>query len=79
MVANNPSLGVPEAGDVVVTAGGSLSLAPADVMIGLVTEVINTSPAEGLRLRVVPFANLDSFEHVQVMLYRPESEASGDD
>lgn len=78
LIDNNPTLGVPEPGDVVMTAGGSLSLAPADVMIGLVTDVINTSPAEGLRLLVVPFANLDSFEHVQVMLYQPESEAADD-
>jgi len=78
-IRNNPSAGAPQPDDIVVTSGGSGSLAPADIPIGLVREVINTSPAEGLTLLVVPFSNLDSFDLVSVMLYKPEREApSGD-
>lgn len=78
-IDDNPGLGAPQVGDIVMTSGGSLSLAPADVPIGMVTEVINTSPADGLTLRVLPFANLDSFEYVQVMLYKPDAETPASD
>ena len=76
LVTDDPARGTPEPGDVIMTSGGALSLAPADIPIGIVSEVDNVSPVDGLRLRVLPFADLDSFELVQVMLYQPDSESS---
>lgn len=74
-VADTPGFGRPEVGDIVSTSGGSVSLAPADVPIGVVVEVRQGSPAAGLIVVVQPYANLDDLEFVQVILYSPEMES----
>jgi cell shape-determining protein MreC len=74
-VADTPGFGTPEVGDIVSTSGGSVSLAPADLPIGVVVEVRQSSPSEGLIVVVRPYADLDDLEFVQVILYTPDSES----
>lgn len=76
LVADTPGFGTPEVGDAVLTAGGSTGLAPPDALVGRVSEVIQGSPSQGLILRVTPFANVDSLDFVEVIMYQPASEAS---
>jgi rod shape-determining protein MreC len=61
-------------GDIVLTAGGSTGLAPADIPVGLVENVIQRSTAEGPLLEVAPLADLDELRFVKVVLYKPSSE-----
>ena len=61
-------------GDIVLTAGGSTGLAPADIPVGLVENVIQRSTAEGPLLEVSPLADLDELRFVKVVLYKPSSE-----
>jgi rod shape-determining protein MreC len=75
-VADTPIFGSPEVGDIVSTSGGSISLAPADLPIGVVTEVRQGSPSEGLIVVVQPYANLDDLEFVSVILYTSPSESA---
>jgi len=77
-VADTPGFGEPAIGDIVSTAGGSVSLAPADIPIGVVVKIRQGSPSEGLIVVVRPYANLDDLEFVQVILYSPEMESGGD-
>lgn len=77
-VADTPGFGEPAIGDIVSTAGGSVSLAPADIPIGVVDEVRQGSPSEGLIVVVRPYSNLDDLEFVQVILYSPEMESGAD-
>lgn len=78
-IADTPGFGTPSVGDIVSTSGGSMSLAPADIPIGRVTEVQPSSPSEGLVVEVEPYANLDDLEFVQVILYTPERETPSAD
>lgn len=75
LVADSPAFGSPQVGDAVMTVGGSVGLAPPNLLVGVVTEVVQQSAAEGLLIRVAPFADLESLEFVEVILYQPESEA----
>lgn len=77
LVADAPGGGAPALGDVVFTAGGSESLAPADIPIGYVAAIVERSPAEGPSLAVQPFVDLDELQFVQVVLYRPAREVAG--
>jgi len=79
LVADTPSVGggTPRVGDAVLTTGGSYELAPPNVLVGIVAEVNQGGPSEGLILHVRPFASLDNLDFVHVVLYRPESEAPG--
>ena len=78
-IDDTPGFGSPEVGDIVSTSGGSVSLAPADLPIGVVVEVRQGSPSEGLIVVVQPYADLDDLEFVQVILYRPDSESAQPD
>lgn len=72
---NTPSRGQYEVGDLVFTSGSEDSLAPPNIPIGRVVNVIDQSTSEGPRLQIEPFARLDSLYFVSVVLYVPESEA----
>lgn len=72
---NTPARGGFEEGDLVFTSGSELSLAPPNLPIGRVVNVIDQSTSEGPRLQIEPFARLDSLYLVSVILYVPESEA----
>lgn len=77
---NTPGLGRFEEGDLVFTSGSQDSLAPANIPIGRVVNVIERSTSEGPMLQVEPFADLDTLYFVRVVLYRPGAEVgTGDD
>ena len=63
-----------EVGAVISTAGGSKSLAPPDIIIGEVINVIRRAGSAGPLLEVRLAANLAQLNFVQVVLYRPPSE-----
>ena len=75
LVDDSPAFGTPEVGDNVLTAGGDRSLAPADIPIGVVSEVSHGSPSEGWVLDVEPLAELEGLEFVQVLLYTTETDS----
>ena len=58
----------------VVTAGGSQSLAPADLVVGTVSRVVTRSGTSGPLLEVELAANLESLNFVRVLLYQPATE-----
>jgi rod shape-determining protein MreC len=62
-------------GDLVFTAGGNDSLAPPDIPIGTVENVINRSSSEGPLLEVQPSVELDRLHFVSIIIYRPSAEA----
>lgn len=74
LLADTPVIGRIRPGDIVVTAGGTESLAPQNIPVGLVVNVVNRSTAEGPLLEVEPLANLDELNFVRVVLYKPASE-----
>jgi rod shape-determining protein MreC len=74
LLADTPVIGRIRRGDIVLTAGGTESLAPQNIPVGLVVNVVNRSTAEGPLLEVEPLANLDELNFVRVVLYKPASE-----
>lgn len=74
LLSDAPALGRMEAGDLVFTAGGD-SLAPPDIPIGSVRNVIQRSSSQGTLLEVALLADLDRLYFVDVIAYYPESEA----
>ena len=58
----------------VVTAGGSQSLAPPDLVVGTVARVVNRKGTAGPLLEVDLAANLESLNFVRVLLYQPATE-----
>ena len=63
-----------QVGAVISTAGGSKSLAPPDIIIGEVINVIRRAGSAGPLLEVRLAANIAQLNFVQVVLYRPPSE-----
>ncbi len=76
---NTPAMGRFEVGDLVFSSGSQDSLAPANIPIGRVVNVIDRSTSEGPMLQVEPFADLDSLYFVRVVLYQPGAEVGADD
>lgn len=72
-----PTLGRILVGDLVFTAGGEDFLAPPDVPIGVVRNVIRRSAAEGPLLEIEPTADLARLHYVDVVVFRPAAEAGG--
>jgi rod shape-determining protein MreC len=79
LIDDSPAFGTPEIGDTVLTAGGDRSLAPADIPIGVVSDVRHGSPSEGWILDVEPLAELEGLEFVQVILYTTETDSTEND
>jgi rod shape-determining protein MreC len=75
LLADTPVIGRIRRGDIVLTAGGTESLAPQNIPIGRVVNVVTRSTAEGPLLEIEPYANLDELNFVRVVLYKPASEA----
>jgi rod shape-determining protein MreC len=61
-------------GAVVSTTGGSSSLAPPDIIIGEVINVVRRPGSAGPLLEIKLAANLAQLNFVQVVRYRPPSE-----
>jgi rod shape-determining protein MreC len=64
-------------GDVVITDGGSESLAPAGLNIGVVKTVTPRAGTQGPLIEVQPAADLSQINYVRVIMYLPESEIPG--
>jgi rod shape-determining protein MreC len=79
LIDDSPVFGTPQNGDTVLTAGGDRSLAPANLPVGVVSEVRRGSPSEGWILDVDPLADLEGLELVQVILYTTETDSPESD
>lgn len=77
LIADTPLFGLPTVGDVVLTAGGSKSLAPPDIPVGRVANVIRVGGSKGIELEVELSADLDRLNFLTVLLYLPPSEVIG--
>ncbi len=74
LLADTPVFGRIAEGDLVYPAGGSDSLAPPDIPIGTVKNVIGRSSAEGPLLEVQPSVDLDRLHFVSIIIYQSASE-----
>lgn len=74
LLADTPVIGRIRRGDIVLTAGGTESLAPQNIPVGRVVNVVSRSTAEGPLLEIELYANLDELNFVRVVLYKPASE-----
>jgi len=74
-IADSPQFGRVIEGDAVLTAGGSLSLAPPDIPVGRVANVIQRDGTAGLELEIELNADLDRVIFLSVILYVPPTEA----
>ncbi len=75
-IADSPQFGRIQEGDAVLTAGGSLSLAPPDIPVGKVANIIRRAGTAGLELEVELNADLDRLNFLTVILYVSPTEAS---
>src|SRR5262245_33506012 len=75
-IADSPLFGRVAEGDAVLTAGGSDSLAPQNIPIGRVANVIPGTGVEGLQLEVDLNADLDRLNFLTVILYTAPREAA---
>lgn len=76
-IADSSQFGRPEIGDAILTSGGSDSLAPPDIPVGRVINIISKPGTGGLELEVDLNADLDRLNFLTVLLYRPPIEAPG--
>jgi cell shape-determining protein MreC len=76
LLSDTPVIGRIVEGDIVLTAGGNLSLAPQNIPVGRVVNVVTRSTAEGPLLEVEPFADLAELNFVRVVLYKSASEVA---
>ena len=79
LLADTPVFGRFAEGDIVMTSGGTDGLAPPDIPVGTVTNVINRSSAEGPLLEIEPLADLSRLHFVRIVLYKPASEIEPSD
>ena len=76
-IADSSQFGTIDIGDAVLTSGGSESLAPPDVPIGRVANIIQNLGTAGLELEVELNADLGRLNFLTVLLYQPPREAPG--
>lgn len=74
LISDSPQFGRPREGDVVLTAGGGEDLAPPDLPIGYVANVIAGLGTDGLKLEVEPTADLSRLEFLTVVLFQSANE-----
>lgn len=79
LLSDAPALGGMAAGDLVFTAGGGGdSLAPPDIPIGTVRNVIRRSSSQGTLLEIELAADVDRLYFVDIIAYVPASEAGSE-
>ncbi len=76
-VSENSAFGEIEVGAIVTTAGGSTSLAPPDLVLGEVINVVRRAGSAGPLLEIELAANFGQLNVLQVVLYQPPSEVQG--
>jgi rod shape-determining protein MreC len=74
-VSGGTGFGRIEVGDTVFTAGGSTSLAPPNIPVGRVINIITRTGTAGQELEVELTADLARLQFVRVVLYQPPTEA----
>jgi rod shape-determining protein MreC len=77
LIDESQAFGRIEVGDAILTAGGSDSLAPPDIPIGVVANVITRAGVGGIELEVELNADLDRLNFLTVILYTAPREAGG--
>jgi rod shape-determining protein MreC len=65
-----------EVGAPIVSSGGSRSLAPPDVVIGVVSRVVERLGTAGPILEIDLVADLSNLSFLRVLLYQPITESS---
>jgi cell shape-determining protein MreC len=75
-VTSSLTLGRILEGDTVFTSGGRTSLAPPDIPVGVVANVITRPGSGGTRLEILPAVNLSRLQFVRVVLYKPPVEVA---
>lgn len=73
-IASGTGFGQIEVGDTVFTSGGSTSLAPPNIPLGRVLNVITRAGTAGQEIEIEPTADLSRLQFVRVVLYQPASE-----
>lgn len=73
-VVSTPSLAELQVGDFVLTAGGRTSLAPPDIPVGTVANIITSPGSAGSQLEIFPAPDLSSLRFVRILLYKPSVE-----
>jgi rod shape-determining protein MreC len=76
LLSDTPVIGRIVKGDIILTAGGNLSLAPQNIPVGDVVNVVSRSTAEGPLLEVEPYADLGDLNFVSVVLYKSAAEVT---
>lgn len=66
-----------QVGSPIVTSGGSLSLAPPDIVVGTVSRINERLGTAGPVLEVSLVADLTNLSFVRILLYQPVTEQSG--
>ena len=73
-IADAPQFGTIEEGDAILTTGGSASLAPPGIPVGVVKNVIQRPGTAGLELEVELNVDLERLSFLSVILYQPSTE-----
>lgn len=73
-IDNAQRFGRVQVGSPIVTAGGSLSLAPPDILVGTVSRVTERLGTAGPILEIDLVADLSNLSFVRILLYQPISE-----
>ena len=73
-ISNAVRFGDIQVGVPIVTAGGSRSLAPPDILIGTVARVVERLGSAGPVLEIEPVADLTNLSVLRVLLYQPITE-----
>ena len=73
-ISNAVRFGDIQVGVPIVTAGGSRSLSPPDILIGTVARVVERLGSAGPVLEIEPVADLTNLSFLRVLLYQPITE-----
>ena len=73
-ISNAVRFGDIQVGVPIVTAGGSRSLSPPDMLIGTVARVVERLGSAGPELEIEPVADLTNLSFLRVLLYQPITE-----
>ena len=73
-ISNAVRFGDIQTGVPIVTAGGSRSLSPPDILVGTVSRVVERFGSAGPILEIEPVADLTNLSFLRVLLYQPITE-----
>lgn len=69
--------GAAKVGDQILTTGGRNSLAPPNIPVGVVANIIDVAGVAGNQLEVQPSADINRLNFLMVLLYQPSTELGG--